>query len=637
MAEDFGVSVLQRKIAEAKLAQEQKAQEHKPLTTGVPEGLEDLGDEKQYTREFQERINSLPAVDAIRILTVKEPKPTVARAVDGNKFRCPWKAHNDERPSAWFNTETKLWHCGTCGAGGDWIALGAAAHGYTTYDQKVSQLDNSVIKNLFGELKVAIGYTSYKTITGETKFVPPEEEPAEAEEESAEPQLATVTSIEPQSELDDEDADLNLHTPIDWRNLIPTTSYIHQYMTAASKDDCPEEYHFWSALMSLGFAAGKQVYLFDNPPVYGNLFLCLLGRSSVGKSRSQNFFRKVLAQALPFDESNSSLSDGVRWVGTAGSGESMLDTFNEEIIEPSTKRVLGHNKIRGFVEFNELSALTSRAGRIGSTIIPQLMELYDCAPLIVHRSRGHGAIRVRDAFAQMLTTTQVTALRGLLKSKDVDNGFLNRWMFVLGTPKPQYSVNRHKPDTSAVSIKLKQIEEDFGDEEIEIDWTADSEKAWEYFFRTTVEPAKIQAAKQDATLGRIDLLLKKLILLFTLNYEQREVPVEAVDAAQYLWPYLLECYGLTSDSISTSDESDLHDRILYSVERLDKKHKKEGRRPPTVPQLLDAIGRRKYNDPHKIQKMLETMARLGELTEHVPLKAAGPGNPGGKRYSFPEA
>src|SRR3546814_6014676 len=72
-------------------------------------------------------------------------------------------------------------------------------------------------------------------------------------------------------------------------------------MDATVKDDVPEEYHFWNGLLGLGFALGRDVSLMDFQPVYGNLFVCTLGRTGSGKSRAKGHLDRLLSTALPHE------------------------------------------------------------------------------------------------------------------------------------------------------------------------------------------------------------------------------------------------------------------------------------------------------------------------------------------------
>src|SRR4051794_31771876 len=110
---------------------------------------------------------------------------------------------------------------------------------------------------------------------------------------------------------------------IDWRTIFPEDSFIHKYMTVASQDTVPEEYHLWCALLVLGLILGHKVTLKDNPEVYGNLYICMLGRPGAGKSRATRLARALLEEVAPFSQTTMSI-DGVRLIKQPASGEVLI-------------------------------------------------------------------------------------------------------------------------------------------------------------------------------------------------------------------------------------------------------------------------------------------------------------------------
>ena len=51
-----------------------------------------------------------------------------------------------------------------------------------------------------------------------------------------------------------------------WKSITPTGTFLDAYMSLASTDDSPEEFHFSNALIAIEFALGRDVRLKDNPP-----------------------------------------------------------------------------------------------------------------------------------------------------------------------------------------------------------------------------------------------------------------------------------------------------------------------------------------------------------------------------------
>ena len=99
-------------------------------------------------------------------------------------------------------------------------------------------------------------------------------------------------------------------------------------MKAVTIDDVPEEYHFWHAMMGLGLTVGRDVSLVDNPEVYANLFVCLLGMTGSGKSKAKRYLSNVMHEAAPWDN-NQKEPLGVKMIPTPASAEASNQSLPE--------------------------------------------------------------------------------------------------------------------------------------------------------------------------------------------------------------------------------------------------------------------------------------------------------------------
>jgi hypothetical protein len=86
---------------------------------------------------------------------------------------------------------------------------------------------------------------------------------------------------------------------------------------------------------------------------------------------------------------------------------------------------------------------------------------------------------------------------------------------------------------------------------------------FEEFYHEIVYPTK----RKDTSglLVRIDLTLKKLALLLTVNNEEGEVSEATVKALVPLFNYLVACYGVSSDAISNNLHAEVRQVILRHI------------------------------------------------------------------------
>lgn len=487
------------------------------------------------------------------------------------KVRCPNPAHPDHRPSAWLNKDKDLWHCGSCAMGGDHWDFAAWHLGYPVPGyRKDKQMFRELREKIAGEL----GYSKYTTANGTilsrtppTVDPDPQENDEAATEDEPPPSVAKSNVVQLHIvEEEDYAAAVGAAVPsIDWRQLVTPDTFLSAWMEETTKDTCPEEFHFWTGMMALGFSVGRNRVLLDNPRVVPDIFVCLTGPSGTGKSRAKSHLKQVLAQALPFDHSDP-LPMGIKMGGSPGSGEILVDTFVHKIEDPSLPNAPQKDwPIRVYLEFDEMSSLVARGSRQGSSLKPQLMEIYDAPYSISAPSRGAGHVIALQPFGQVLTTTQNRSIREIVGAKDDAAGFINRWVFVTGPRKKQKAINLHVTDYSEPVKYLKGVH-NWAMTPKDVTFTPDALAAFEDFYEE-VFALKDKTEESTAIFNRIDLLLKKLILLLAINERTELITEEHVAKLKALYPYLLETYGVVKVAMQTTESSELEGKIYAAVVR----------------------------------------------------------------------
>lgn len=595
---------LQRRLAQRRAEQAQKAQEAQAPTVG----LEDFQNDRPTEYESDELIKyvkGLSAELAISFLTEKQPKPHDFSRRDGIKFRCPHSDHNDRDPSAWLTPQKGLWHCGACETGGDWVELAAAVLGYRT-SQGWNDRKGDWPK-FRDELAIKFNWKD------------PEPDPIEVKIDQT---LAENTSSGAEKSAPKRPVN-TVEGALDWRNLFGTDTFMHVYLTTVTVDDVPEEFHFVSGLMALGMALGRTVTLQDNPPVYGNLYACVIGQSGSGKSKASIYLRQVLAGALPYDRQDP-MNNGAKVIANPGSGEVLYEHFSRPIKDPSNdKKIAFFKEVRGLVLYPELAGLTGRSARTGSTLKSSLIELYDCPPDFSISSRTHGETYGEMPYGSMLTSTQPGAIAKLITNDDDKAGFLNRFIFLTGTKKPRFALNTIELDLQP-AIDLLHLIHRWGEAVFgtggRIQWSKEALTEWGEFFRSVIEPDQSNAAND--MLGRIDLLMKKLILLFAANKAEETVSAATVREACSLYQYFVASYGFTSRQISISQRIQEEDEILAALDRATQAiAKKKGSTTLEVADWPTARQIREHMNPKPTAKdaegVLKALVAIGELQEHA--------------------
>lgn len=565
---------------------------------------EDLLPQVEYERSEEDNeldavLEGIDIIDAYRRWCGKMEPKVRGDQREGIMISCPVPGHIDSNPSAWINLDKQTWNCATCG-GGDKFDIAAYRMGFNVPGYK----EGAEFHKLREAMARDFGYTVSKTLGGATIVIPPVEE-----EDYEPPDEAKIINLHDEDD-DDFDPTVALSPGLDWRPVCPPETFLYEYMKATTIDDIAEEFHLFNGLIALGFALGKDVRLWDSLPVYGNLFICTLGSSGTGKSRSKKHLDALLEKALPYDK-HTIPSKGVKKINSPGSGEYLIQSFMEPVPDPTdSRRIAYYAPVKGIVFYPELSSLTGRSSRVGSTIKDTLQQFYD---MDKHISTGaittHEKI-AQDPFGSAITTSQPKRLRDLVSDQDIVSGFLNRWLFVTGTEKPRPAIGGVIIDINPAVKPLEAIHGwagSFKSDEF-IQWSNAAWVKFTEFFNEMIVPD--QRRSQTDLMSRLDLTMKKLVLLFAANRMEKEVSEQSVLDAMYCYPYIKATYSLIGSEITNTLAHEVSEAIDGVCQRFEKKHKKS----PTISEIARLLARRNY-DKGLLLKIIKYKIELGEIEE----------------------
>jgi hypothetical protein len=614
------LSKLEQRIAERRAAEAAKvAAETIPLEyADLTPDASDTWERSEQDLELDRVIDGIDIIDAYNKWCGKSTPNPGKSQTESIKVSCPTPGHRDRDPSAWLNTVKKTWFCGSCQIGGDVYDIAAYHFGFPVPGYKIGAQFHELRRQMAG----SYGYTFVDAIGVKGKLmVAPYEEPPETPATPTETEggevaaLLTDAAVEHDA-FEDMVLDEIVFPTLNWKDIVQPDTFLWHYCEITSDDDIPEEYNFWNGLLALGMAAGRDVRLVDRIPVYGNFFLCLLGHTGDGKSRSYTHVKNLLRAALPHKWDDIA-SKGTRMMAAPASAEALIHAFSKPLTDPSNpKNVIGYAPVRGLVEFNELSSLTGRAGRMGNVLKPTLMEFYDSSPVISTTSMTTGVKEAHEPFASVFTTTQPRALKELIRKSDADSGFLNRWVFASGAPKTRHAIGGAKIDVLPTVPQLQDVVGWIGFGK-DLNWTQEAHDRFTQFFHDVLQPK--QQADESGLLTRIDLLLKKLILLMAVNVHEDVISEDTVDRVLLMYPYLVQAYAIPAAQIGNTLQIEVHEEILRQAKRFEEKYDK----PISVNDLNRLLKRKKY-PMDLVLKVLDFMVKLGELE---PTTLKGPGRP----------
>lgn len=597
-----------------------------PPQTFDPSLIPDVssGDRSEEDLELDRILNNIGIIEAYNKWCGKStPNPGNKR--DGIKVSCPNPGHPDKDPSAWLNIDKGAWYCGGCEEGGDAYDIAALSFGYPVPGYK----DGQLFHKLREQMAESFGYT-IKKVPGGKLIYKDEEEASTAGNQSdrtagssseeasgssgqvdreAGGEGAPVAQLYADEDENDIENQLVVYPEINWRDILPGDTFLHAYMEACSVDDSPEEYHFWHGLLALGHAVGRKVTLSDHRPVYGNLLVCLLGATGTGKSRSRGWLDTVIRSVLPYSETGQETT-GTKIVSVPSSGEYLVSAFSYEGRDPANSKIsLGYQPVNGIVDFDELSALLSRANRQGSTLKPTIMGFADAKNEVSIGSLTRGDFVAHDPFCSITASTQPKAIRNLLHRTDTASGFLNRWVFAGGSPKEREVLGGVHSTTSVdlePAIAQLKLVRGYGGITRSIGLDGEALKLLTEFYRKKVYP--LQNKDDSDLLKRLDLLFKKLVLLFTVNARQDVASKSEVQLAINLFEYIVECYGILNENIGVTQAQEVASEIMRHINR----HFKKTGRGASARDIARYTARRNYS-PEQIKKALDVMVALNYI------------------------
>lgn len=588
----------------------------------VPDGKAELSEEDRETdREF----SRIDIVDAYVKLTGNARPDIRPGQRESIKIFCP--LHDDKKSkSAAINLDKQTFACyHETGRGGDVVTLGALKFGYP---EKPTGSDYHEVRRKILE---EFGYKFYQT-PGSSELTPvaPEPEPESAPATAQAPVVSISTA--PSAQLKDpDDIDYSLIREIKWKEVIPAGTFLYDYMLTCSNDSAPEMFHFWNGMLALGLSCGRSVALKDRKPVYSNLFVCLMGRSGMGKSNSKSHLYEILREALPYDSSDM-LSLGVKAMRGVASGEELIAQFENPEYDPTNpKRIVQYREVRGLIHYGELTGLIGRANRAGqSQLKDTVMEILDAEPVLGTSSRTGHKIEAHEPFGSIWTSSQPKIIKGLLHEADQSSGFVNRMKLIYGTPKEHDILDNTIIDLTHPTQLLKEVH----NWSAVIKMTHDGLVRWTPAFGQALADAwlggykaiKEQSNKTDDMLGRLDLDFKRLCLLYAINEKRHEVDADIVERVTPVLDYLIDCSNLAAESIGETVENELFNRILAMIDVYN-----SAKKCPTASELHQRIKKNKKFSLKMVHDTLWQMENLGILVGIISSDTAKRG-PKVKRY-----
>lgn len=516
----------------------------------------------------------------------KTERPISAWRGDSNKFMCPDSSHDNPGGSsfsAWGSKEKGLWNCSLgCGAGsggGDKFVLAYYLYDDFDYHRVAERLAfefRGIKKPERTNIQPPVLQEIPETAKGSQEEVRPTDGsmPAVAPQVPSQEQVRTGPEVSyigtttgdagkadqfvltmPPPEEGDDDEDSGPVPFYDWRAVLALSplddTFLHHYCEEASKDTTPDQFNLFNGIVALGLVTNNRTTAPDFTPLTPNFGVCLVARSGGGKTRSVAHMRHVLHAVAP----EAGIA-GVKQIESPASGQSLVQSFISAEKDPVTGVPIPFPVV-ALIQYDEFSEMAKGTGQTGSILKEKIHNLIDHAPRLAYQSMSSGRMLAQNPFGSVITATQTGRLKDLFSGEDATSGFMNRFLFVMGTKKKQRAIGKVQLNFAHAILALKRIEEWGGKRARSVNWSFDAENYWEQVFDTTIEP--LQDKDRRDILTRLDLNLKRLTLAFAINERSEQILLHHVQMALALYPYLFLCYGGVMEKVQTFESNEIAD------------------------------------------------------------------------------
>lgn len=589
------------------------------------------------------RLKSYSIIDAYhRWFSPKDMKDSGGGNYLTNCFNNSGHSNGDSNPSMCLKTGDNIYTCYGCGISGDMLDLtanhaGISAGGDKVPDNRVHEAVKSGCIDLFADMQdgwvLRNNNWQYDPVDMTGMFLVDFEPLTDFNE--LEP-LTPSTSI----------GSANIYTSdLQWRDWVPVNTPLRSYMEITSQDSSPEEFHFFNFITLIGLIMGREVRAREETDVYGNLFSCLIAGTGSGKSRTLIHVYKLLERSskmwFDYDDPNTR---GIDRISGIGSGESLVDNLGHSVLVPvvnpvvqvqgtnaqpptTTKRKEINPSPRKLIIWSEFSNLIAKTKVTGSTMFDKVLEMFD-----MHSNKMSAITRsytshAHNFFGSAISTTQLEVIRNLVDVSDQESGFLNRWIFVVGTEKPYVAY----PDPINIDPVFSQIDRLYTWMEFIakskhglLYKSVEAKKEGERFL-TDIVNQRMKDPENNNMFGRADLIFKKLTLLMSANMMEQEISLEAIHQAERVWTF----YEHSTLTVIEKLNKDRGNEVIEYIESYvaSRERKMTDGVPGARPTELRKMVSKKFGlDTNNANKMIK-LAEQDGLVKLVKASTASSGRP----------
>jgi hypothetical protein len=358
------------------------------------------------------------------------------------------------------------------------------------------------------------------------------------------------------------------------------TEWASLYRSAVGNStEAADEFHYLGLLTVLGTAFGRKLVVHCGRPVYPNIYAILVGPTGDRKTTAAHLALDLVPRIAP----QALLINGV------GSQEGLMERMATSSDQAPTLWYV-----------DEMAALLKKARRESSGgLIEFVTEIFHCPDFKTHATRAK-AIHLQRPTLNILAGSTPTWLEAALQEEDVLGGFVNRFVFVTGTPKPDNAIPR-RPDVQALGQLAVWISQAAQGADRELAWDTSAKVLWSDFYLEWRRHSAALGEHVGALLRRIDLYIVKFAAISAAMDGTAAISRAHLSAAIDLGRFLAGCAYRLLGGLGESPDCRLERLIQTKLEGAQGTMRRK--------ELRQAIGGRVSGE--KLDRVLSAMERNG--------------------------
>lgn len=201
--------------------------------------------------------------------------------------------------------------------------------------------------------------------------------------------------------------------------------FLNNYLEYNSGNECPRNYHLWSALVVLAATMQKKVYIdWGYFTIYPNLYVGLIGKQGSRKSTAKDIGRDIYVSTfpdMPIGASVTSREDIIRFM-SSDEGMRVFKNERDELVEyrPFTLFI---NELKNFLSFN------------ASGMLDFLTDIYD-RKVFDSSTLKRGLENIENPCVNLIACETPSWIISRLKDNIITGGFARRIIYVYEIDRP---------------------------------------------------------------------------------------------------------------------------------------------------------------------------------------------------------